>query len=109
MKKNIVIGITVMLVVALAAFAKTAARPRITKEQARAIALKTASGEIISEELEREHGILVWSFDIKTAPEKITEVQVNANTGKIAAVEQETPEHEADEQRKEKQEKHNER
>jgi uncharacterized membrane protein YkoI len=98
--KKIAIGITVvLLMVAVLAFAKTSEKPTITKEQARAIALEKAKGEVISTELEREHGVLVWSFDIRTAPKKITEVQVNAKDGKIVAVEEETPEHEAKEQK----------
>ncbi len=78
---------------------------KITMEQARTIALKRASGNIEGGELEREHGQLVYSFDIRNARGTITEVQVNAITGKIARVEQENKKQEAAEKRQEKHQK----
>ena len=56
-------------------------------------------------ELEKEHGKLVYSFDIRNAKGTITEVQVDAKTGEIAAVEEEDAAAEAKEKRKDK--KHN--
>jgi ribosomal protein L34E len=54
-------------------------------ETALAIALKKVpGGEIKSAELEREHGKLIYSFDIKTA-RGITEVNVSAISGKVIA------------------------
>ena len=42
-------------------------------------------------ELEKEHGRLVWSFDIATpGTNDITEVQVDAVTGEVVSVEKET-------------------
>jgi uncharacterized membrane protein YkoI len=42
--------------------------------------------------LEREHRKLIWSFDIATPNTRnITEVQVDAKTGKIVATQIETP------------------
>jgi uncharacterized membrane protein YkoI len=103
--KKLIVAVAVVLLMAVLAFAKTTEKPAITKAQASAIALEKAHGKILSAELEREHGHLVWSFDIQTAPKKITEVQVDAKNGKIVAVEEETPEHEAKEQKQEKEEK----
>jgi uncharacterized membrane protein YkoI len=53
---------------------------------------KVLHGPIKSSELEKERDKLVWSFDIAMPNSRnITEVQVDAKTGKIAAVEIETP------------------
>ena len=66
---------------------------RITKHQAKQIALaKVKHGMIKSAELEKENGVLIWSFDIARPGKKdVTEVWVDATTGKIAAVNVETP------------------
>ena len=46
-------------------------------------------GKIEDAELEREHGKLVYSFDIRNPKGTITEVQIDAKTGKIVSVEEE--------------------
>lgn len=94
--------------IALGAFAGTAAekpQPKITMEQARTTALKKAPGTVKSEELENEHGKLIYSFDISTGKDAITEVNVDANTGRIVAVQQESAAKEAAEAKKEAGEK----
>ena len=49
-------------------------------------------GKIEGVELEREKGKLIYSFDIKTAGKSgIDEVNIDATTGKIIAVEHESP------------------
>lgn len=66
---------------------------RITMEAARAKALATVPhGRIKSAELEREHGRLIYSFDI-TVPGRtgIEEVQIGATDGKLVSLEHETP------------------
>ncbi|MEO6589946.1 MAG: PepSY domain-containing protein [Pyrinomonadaceae bacterium] len=78
---------------------------KITMEQARATAMTKASGTIEGEELEKENGKLVYSFDIRNAKGTITEVQVDAKTGKIVSVEEENAEKEAAEKRQEMAEK----
>ena len=72
---------------------------KVSKSQAEKTALgKVPHGVIKSEELEREHGKLVWSFDIATSGTKnITEVQVDAKTGKIVSILVETPKDQAKE------------
>jgi uncharacterized membrane protein YkoI len=85
---------------------KLAREARITKEQAQATALKRAPGKVEEAELEREHGRLVYSFDIRNSKGTITEVQVSAITGKVVRVEHESKKQEADEKRKEAGEKH---
>jgi len=79
------------------AFAETDAQlmkdAKVTKAQAERTALaKVPQGKITSEEIEREHGKLIWSFDIaKAGTNNITEVQVDAITGAVASVKIETP------------------
>jgi uncharacterized membrane protein YkoI len=81
---------------------KLARKAKITKEQAQETALKRAPGTVESGELEREHGKLVYSFDIRNSKGTITEVQVSAITGKIVRIEHESRKQEAAEKRKEK-------
>jgi len=66
---------------------------RITKHQAKKIALiRVKRGAIKCVELERENGELIWSVDIARPPKKdLTDVWVDATTGKIRTVELETP------------------
>jgi len=66
---------------------------RVTKHQAKKIALaRVKRGTIKSAELEKENGVLIWSFDIARPGRKdVTEVWVDATTGKITAVDVETP------------------
>ncbi|HWW61200.1 MAG TPA: PepSY domain-containing protein [Thermoanaerobaculia bacterium] len=96
-----------MAIVAMAMpmFAATAAKPKITMKQARAIALKKAPGAVKSEELENEHGKLIYSFDIATSANAITEVNVDALNGKIVAVQQENAAKEAAEKKQEAKER----
>lgn len=85
---------------------KLAKQAKITMAQAREIAMKNASGKIEGEELEREHGKLLYSFDIRNAKGTITEVQVDAKTGKLLSAKEESKQDEEKEkQQDEKQEK----
>ncbi len=79
-------------------------KAKVTKQQATAAALAKVPGGIIKEsELEREHGKLVWSFDIASPGTKnITEIQVDALTGEVISQQIETPKHESAEKRAEK-------
>ena len=74
---------------------------KITMKQARDAALKAAPGKIKEEELERENGKLVYSFDIRTK-EGTKEVQINAIDGSVVSVETETAADEAKEKAAEK-------
>ena len=87
--------------------AKLAKLAKITKERAQEIALKRAPGTVESGELEREHGKLVYSFDIRNAKGTIDEVQVSAITGRVVRVEHENKKQEATEKRKESKERKN--
>lgn len=79
-----------------------AGQAKITRTEAERIALQKAPGGTVKEgELEREHGKIVWSFDIAVPGQRnITEVQVDAITGDVVSVEQESPEKEANEKKK---------
>ena len=76
--------------------AKLHAEAKISEAQARTMALaKVPGGSISSSELEKEHGRLIWSFDIaQVGSTNITEVQVDAKTGKIVSTKVETPDKE---------------
>jgi uncharacterized membrane protein YkoI len=76
--------------------AKLAAEAKISEADARTTALaKVPGGAISSSELEKEHGKLIWSFDIaKVGSQNVTEVQVDAKTGKIVSTQIETPDKE---------------
>ena len=80
---------------------------KISMEKARTTALKKVpGGKIESAELEREHGKLIYSFDIKTSKPGVTEVNVDAITGKVVSSSHETPAKEATEKKQEAKEKH---
>jgi uncharacterized membrane protein YkoI len=79
---------------------------KITMAKAREIALtKVKGGKIESGEIERENGRLIYSFDIKTSKPGITEVNVNAMTGKVVDVHTENAAKEAAEKKQEAKEK----
>ena len=69
------------------------AEANISEASASATALaRVPGGTVKSSELEKENGLLVWSFDIaKPRTKNSTEIQVDAINGKIASVKIETP------------------
>jgi uncharacterized membrane protein YkoI len=72
--------------------AKLMAEARVSKEDAQKTALASVpNGAIKEAELEKEHGKLIWSFDV-AAPDSndITEVNVDAITGGVVSVEKES-------------------
>ena len=84
--------------------AKLAKQAKITRERAQQIALKRAPGTVENGELEKEHGRLVYSFDIRNAKGNHRRVQVSAITGRVVRVEHETRKQEEAEKRKESKE-----
>lgn len=76
---------------------KLAKKAKITLAQAREIALREDNGTVEDEELEKEHGKLVYSFDIRNAGGTITEIWVDAKTGKVVHKSEENAEAEAKE------------
>jgi hypothetical protein len=89
----------VPLETAAAPEAAIASHPKVSESAARATALAQVKGGIVqSSELEREAGKLVWSFDIARPGSKdVTEIWVDANTGRIVSKKQETPAEQAKE------------
>jgi uncharacterized membrane protein YkoI len=70
--------------------AEMQSQAKISKEQAQQTALAKAPGGSIKEgELEKEKGKLIWSFDIAGSP-GVTEVNVDAITGEVVGVEDES-------------------
>lgn len=66
---------------------------KISQEDAAKTALaKVPDGKVQAAELEKEHGKLIWSFDISMPKSKnITDIQVDAMTGKIVSTQIKTP------------------
>jgi uncharacterized membrane protein YkoI len=82
--------------------AELKSQAKISIEDARAAALKKVPGVIKEEELEKENGKLVYSFDIRTKDQKdVTEVQVSAIDGSVVSVEKEDAASEAKEKKQE--------
>ena len=79
--------------------AKLMAKAKISKETAEQTArAKVPNGTIREGEIEKEHGKLIWSFDMTTPDTKdITEINVDAMTGEVVSMQQESPESEAKE------------
>lgn len=97
----------VIAAVALFGILPAAAQSKyIGMKRAKQIALTHARGTIKSSELEKEHGKMIYSFDIRNSRGKITEVNIDARTGKLIAVEHETPKDEKREKKEEMKEKH---
>jgi len=77
---------------------------RVGEAEARAAALaRVPGGTVKSRELEKENGRLIWTFDIATqASRGLTEVHVDAKSGRVIAVKKESAAEEAAEAREEK-------
>ena len=84
--------------------AKWMAEAKVSKADAQATAsAQVPNGTVKEAELEKEHGKLIWSFDISTpGTTDITEVNVDALTGQIVSKDTEKAEDEAKEAKKEK-------
>lgn len=74
--------------------AKLMAQAKISQTDAQAKAsARVPNGTVKESEIEKEHGKLIWSFDMATPDSTdITEVNVDAMTGEIVSVEKEKPE-----------------
>jgi len=84
--------------------AHTASGAKVTMKAARATALaKVPGGKVQAGELEREHGKLVYSFDIRVPGKSgIEEVQIDAVNGEVVSQVHETAKAERKEARAEK-------
>ncbi|WP_246096800.1 PepSY domain-containing protein [Psychrobacillus soli] len=63
---------------------------RITIEQAMQNARKQVPGQVIHVDLEMENGLLVYEVFISTAEGRVYQVDVNAKTGVIVDIDQES-------------------
>jgi len=81
--------------------AKLQAEAKVSRTEAEKIALVKVPGGTIKEgEIEKEKGKLIWSFDIATpGTPDITELQVDALSGQIVAIEKESPAQQAKEKK----------
>lgn len=115
MKRIQIFGVALGMVLGFAA-AAFAAQPseaelmkqaKITKAEAEHIALaKVPHGSIQSAEIEKEKGHVVWSFDIAgPGTHDITEILVDAKTGKIISTQTESPRDQAKEAAADKKQK----
>lgn len=80
---------------------------KVTESDARAKALaKVPGGTVESVELEREHGKLIWSFDVRDPRSpNIIEIQIDAKNGRIVSKKSETPAEQAREAKADKPQK----
>jgi uncharacterized membrane protein YkoI len=87
--------------------AELQSQAKVSLETARATALKEVpNGTVKSSELEREHGKLIYSFDISVPGKSgIEEIAVNAIDGSVVTHEHETPKMEKKEAAQEAKEK----
>ncbi len=72
--------------------ARPAHKPKLSMEDARKLALAKVPGKIHAEELEKEGGKWIYSFEIEETggkADEIKEVNVDADTGNIGPVETE--------------------
>jgi hypothetical protein len=81
--------------------AELSSQAKVSRADAERTALmKVPGGSVKEGELEREHGTLIWSFDIASAGSSgVTEVQVDAITGAVVSVEHESASAEAKEKK----------
>lgn len=64
---------------------------KVSIEQAIQTASEKVSGKVIEAELERKHKTLVWEVEVVTPEHKIVEVHIDAESGAVIDVEEETP------------------
>ncbi|GGA27341.1 hypothetical protein GCM10011384_15830 [Psychrobacillus lasiicapitis] len=63
---------------------------RITIEQAMQVARRQVPGQVIHVDLDMENGLLVYEVFISTAEGRVYQVDVNAKTGVIVDIDQES-------------------
>jgi uncharacterized membrane protein YkoI len=82
------------------------AAAKLSEADARQVVMAKLPNATIKEaELEKEHGKIIWSFDITVPDKSVTEVNVNAVTGELVNMEKEDAKAEAKEKDDEKNEK----
>ena len=77
-----------------------AAAAKVTIDQAIKTATEKIPGKVVEAELEKKHGMLVWEVEVVTAENKVMEVHIDAESGAVIDVEEEKPEKEMKQERK---------
>lgn len=67
---------------------------KITPDQAVQKALAGTKGQVLKTELEDENGFLVYGVEIVTPDKSIVDVKVDAGSGKVLAMDRDTPDDE---------------
>src|SRR5215471_17401927 len=106
MKRFLAMALAILIVPAMASANtkhKTTHHAKVSLDSAKATAqAKVPDGQLVSHEMENEHGKTIYSFEFKV-PNKsgVDEVNVDAMTGKIVGgIHHESPQHEAKEDQK---------
>ena len=96
---GILLGLVAATFAAQPSEAELIKQAKITRAEAEQIALaKVSRGIVKSAEIEKEKGRIVWSFDIaRPGTQDITEILINAKTGKIISTQTESPREQAKE------------
>ncbi len=68
----------------------------ITLEQAKDVALANVQGEILKIELEDENGFLVYGVEIVTPEKILTDVKIDAGSGKVLRIDKDAIDHNGD-------------
>ena len=84
MKKHFIVMAMTLSLITAGAMRASAATPKtkLTRADAEKIALNKEAGTIKSGELEKEHGRMIFSFDVQTRA-GVHEVNIDANTGAV--------------------------
>ena len=77
-----------------------AAKAKVTIDQAIKTASEKVAGKVVEAELEKKHDTLVWEVEVVTAENKVMEVHIDAETGAVIDVEEETSEKDMKRERK---------
>ncbi len=69
-----------------------AATAKVTIDQAIKTALGKVAGKVVEAELEKKHEKPVWEVEVVTEENKVMEIHIDAESGAVLAVEEETHE-----------------
>ena len=77
-----------------------AAAATVTIDQSIKAGSEKVTGKVVEAELEKQHDKPVWEIKVVTAENTVIEVHINAGTGAVIDVEEETPENDMKRERK---------
>ena len=99
--KKLILVVSIALLGSIATAAQSKQK-YIGMKRAKEIASKQVAGKIKESEREKEHGKMIYSFDILGTDGQIHEVTIDAYTGAVLTTEIETPKDEAKEKAEDK-------